>query len=71
MFQPSATYEGTMEHVVAKKLEEIARENEASAPSTEVKGANNSSQSTATAEKPSGLLKIISDILQFIVQLLK
>ncbi len=60
MFQPSATYEGTMEHVLAKKPQEGANTQQ-----------QHQAQSESSSTESSGLLKIISEILQFIVQLLK
>lgn len=59
LFKPSASYEGTMEEVLAKK------------PEVGVNAPEPQSKAETTANEPTGILKIILDILQFIVQLLK
>jgi endonuclease G, mitochondrial len=60
LFKPSASYEGTMEEVLAKKPQE---------------GADTQAQPQAKPEssetESSGILKIILQIVQFLVQLLK
>lgn len=62
LFQPSASYEGVMTEVLAKiKAEPQAQ------PTTEPKAAEPQAQSTES----SGLLKIIMEIVQFLLQLLK
>lgn len=59
LFKPSASYEGTMEEVLAKKPQQ-----DVSTPEPQAKADTSSTES-------SGILKIILEIVQFIVQLLK